>query len=159
MSVRDKHISPEKQSRLPTSAAQSQSILIETDVVFEDEVGRVAISCAVARGAGARYEQGHLPCVLWVSYEWFCMVRLLVVSPSRLSLAIYSANTSSDCSSFVCRGSDRSPLIQGWRVLDQTCCVCAGVPNLLRVRLCFAALFLQLSRFTNEFTSLTSIAA
>jgi hypothetical protein len=66
--------------------------LIETDVVFEDEVGRVAIRCAVARGAGARYEQGHLPCVLWVSYESFCMVRLLVVSPSRLSLA-FTAQT------------------------------------------------------------------
>ncbi len=134
--------------------------MIETDVVFEDEgVGYVASSCAVALGAGARYEQGNLPCVLSVLFEWFCMVRHVVAFALTSVVRHYSANTSRECAGLVCRGFGCKPLIQGWRVLDQTCCVCAGVPNLLRVRLCFAALFLQLSRFTNEFTSLTSIAA
>ena len=85
------------------------------------------------------------------------MVRLLVVSPLRLSLAIYSANASSDCSGFVCRGFDCKPLIQGWRVLDQTCCFCPGVPDLLRVRLAHYLKRLLFSiNFMSEYTSYVS---
>jgi hypothetical protein len=63
MSIEEKYVSLEKQSRLPTSATQSQRIANETDAIFDDAEGVVVAAGRSAAIVGARFER-HLLCIM-----------------------------------------------------------------------------------------------